>query len=99
MQLSISKATNLISSLRKVTIRNHPGNALVDTDYTQANANSPSFIGETRENDRYSKGYNGSYGLDWNLNKSTNWSNSVNYRKSSGDNQDNVTYTKPFFKF
>lgn len=76
--------------------RNSPGNALVDTDYTQANANSPIFIGETRNNDRYSKGYNGSYGFDWNVTPSASWSNSVNYRKSSGDNQDNVTYFNQF---
>ena len=72
--------------------RSNPGNAIVNTDYLFANASSPSYIGETRDNDRINKGYNGSYGLDWNLDDSTSWSNSVNYRKSSGDNQDNVTF-------
>ncbi len=72
--------------------RSNPGNSFVDTDYLSGNASSPAKILETRENDRLNKSYNGSYGLDWNLNKSLNWTNVVNYRKSSGDNQDNVIF-------
>lgn len=72
--------------------RNSLGNSFVDTDYLSGNASSPAKIIETRENDRLNKSYNGSYGLDWNLTKSLNWTNVVNYRKSSGDNQDNVNF-------
>lgn len=83
--------------------RNNPGNSFVDTNYLSGNPASPSFIKETRDNDRINKGYNGSFGLDWNLDSTTSWSNSVNYRKSSGENQDNVVfdnfYTNPADNF
>jgi outer membrane receptor for ferrienterochelin and colicins len=79
--------------------RNNPGNSFVDTNYLSGNTASPTFIRETRDNDRINKGYNGSFGLDWNLDSTTSWSNSVNYRKSAGENQDNVVfdnfYTNP----
>ncbi|HLP63056.1 TonB-dependent receptor domain-containing protein [Flavobacterium sp.] len=72
--------------------RSNPGNSYVETDYLSGNASSPASIIENRDNDRLNKAYNGSYGLDWNLDKSLNWTNVVNYRKSSGDNQDNVVF-------
>lgn len=72
--------------------RSNPGNSYVETDYLSGNASSPASIIENRDNDRLNKAYNGSYGLDWNLTNSINWTNVVNYRKSTGDNQDNVVF-------
>ncbi|WP_395066514.1 TonB-dependent receptor domain-containing protein [Flavobacterium sp.] len=76
--------------------RSNPGNSLLDTDYLNASSTSPNFIKETRENDRLNKGYNGNFGAEWFLDKNTTWTNSVNYRKSSGDNQDNVLYDRQY---
>lgn len=74
--------------------RQNPGNSMVDTEFLgNTNPLKPNFSTERRNNDRLNKGYNGSYGLDWNLDKTTSWSNIVNYRRSSGENQDNVAFT------
>lgn len=48
------------------------------------------FIKEKRENERLSKGYNGMFGVEWNLAKDITWTNSVSYRKSSRTNPTNV---------
>ncbi|MBL7886771.1 MAG: TonB-dependent receptor [Flavobacterium sp.] len=73
--------------------RSNPGNSFVDTEFYSNNDPKPYFTSERRDNDRINKGYNGSYGLDWNFDKNTTWSNIVNYRRSSGENQDNVVFT------
>ena len=49
-----------------------------------------SYVYENRENDRFNNAYNGTAGIEWFIDKSTSWSNSINYRKSNGDNTDNV---------
>ncbi len=76
--------------------RINPGKTLVDTDYLSATSSSPEFIRETRDTDRINKGYNGNFGLEWNLDKSLSWTNSVNYRRSKSDNQDNVTFENSY---
>src|SRR5690606_22485407 len=48
------------------------------------------FIKERRENDRLSKGYNGVFGLEWNISESLSWTNSVSYRKDSRENTTDV---------
>ena len=51
-----------------------------------------SFIDEHRDNQRINKGYNGGFGFDWYLDKPTTWTNSVNYRRNIGDNEENVDF-------
>lgn len=70
--------------------RSNPGNAFTDSRYLNTDNTTKSYVNETRENDRLNKGYNGNFGMDWFLDKSTTWTNIVNYRRSSGDNEDNV---------
>lgn len=70
--------------------RNNPGNAITNTDYLNDNNQITSSVNESRTNERFSKGYNGNFGVEWLLNESTSWTNSFNYRKSDGDNTDNV---------
>lgn len=70
--------------------RNNPGNAFTDTRYLNSDNTTRNYINETRENQRNNKGYNGNFGLEWYLNESTTWTNSINYRKSDGRNRDNV---------
>lgn len=76
--------------------RNNPGNSLLETNYLNVGASSPNFINETRDNDRINKGYNGNFGAEWFLDKNTTWTNTVNYRKISGDNQDNVFFDRQY---
>jgi len=72
--------------------RNSPGNGLIETEYLNPQPNSPIFITETRENERFNKNYNGNLGLELYLNESTSWTNTINYRNSKGNNLDNVFY-------
>ena len=76
--------------------RNNPGNSLLETNYLNVGASSPNFINETRDNDRINKGYNGNFGAEWFLDKNTTWTNTVKYRKISGDNQDNVFFDRQY---
>ena len=70
--------------------RSNPGNAFTDSRYLNDDNSTSSFVNETRDNNRINKSYNGNFGMDWFLNKSLTWTNNFNYRKSSGDNNDNV---------
>lgn len=70
--------------------RNNPGRAFTNSRYLNDDNSTKDFMNENRENDRLNKSYNSNFGFDWYLDKSTTWTNAVNYRRSNGDNQDNV---------
>jgi outer membrane receptor for ferrienterochelin and colicins len=71
--------------------RGSRGNALNDIENLDPNTGETTgFIKEKRENDRLSKGYNGVFGLEWNLTESLSWTNSVSYRKDSRENTSDV---------
>ena len=70
--------------------RNNPGNAIVNSKYLNDDNSTRDFMNENRTNERLSKAYNGSFGMDWFLDKSLTWTNIVNFRRSVGDNTDNV---------
>lgn len=70
--------------------RNNPGNALTNSKYFNSDNSIRNYVYEERENERFSRGYNGNFGMEWYLDKSTFWTNTFNYRKSSGDNTDDV---------
>ncbi|MES2411296.1 MAG: TonB-dependent receptor [Bacteroidota bacterium] len=70
--------------------RNNPGNAFTDSRYLNSDNSTRDFMNETRTNERLNKSYNANIGMDWFLDKSTTWTNILNFRKSSGDNVDNV---------
>lgn len=72
--------------------RNNPGNSTTNTEYLNPDGSTRKFIDENRENERLSKGYNSNLGMDWYLNKSTTWSNTINLRRNTGENPDYVTY-------
>jgi len=69
--------------------RNNPGNTINNTEYF--NDTPSKYIDETRHNERLSKGYNSNFGFDWYLDKSTTWTNSINLRRNTGGNPENVT--------
>ncbi|CAM4254704.1 TonB-dependent receptor domain-containing protein [Flavobacterium terrigena] len=74
------------------TYRSNPGYSKVNTRYLNDDNTTKSYIDEDRENSRINKSYNGGFGFDWYLDKSTTWTNSVNFRKNSGDNEENVNF-------
>lgn len=74
------------------TYRSNPGYSKVNSKYLNDDNSPKSYIDEDRQNSRINKGYNGGFGFDWYLDKSTTWTNSVNFRKNSGDNEENVNF-------
>lgn len=70
--------------------RNSPGSAITNSRYLNSDNSTKNYVNETRENDRYNKGYNGNFGVELYLNESTSWTNILNYRKNKGDNVDDV---------
>lgn len=71
--------------------RKGPGNFLNNTEYLdQETGQTTGFLDERRNNERLNKSYNGNFGFDWYLDKSTTWTNTVGYRRSTGGNPDNV---------
>ena len=70
--------------------RNNPGRALTNSRYLNDDNATRDYLNENRKNERLNKSYNANLGMDWFLNKSTTWTNIFNYRRSNGDNRDNV---------
>ena len=80
-----------IFTTQGLNYRNNPGNAINNSRYLNPNDNTTrDFMNETRDNQRMSKAYNGTFGIDWMFNETTTWTNIVNYRDSYGTNIDNV---------
>ncbi|ESU24776.1 putative TonB-dependent receptor [Flavobacterium enshiense DK69] len=69
-----------------------PGNYLRNSEYTTPSPGSPTYIEETRENDRERRGKNNNFGLEWYLTKSLSWTNSVGFSKNEGGNPEDVNY-------
>lgn len=69
--------------------RNNPGTTKVNNTYN----GTGNKLNEDRDTNRYNKGYNGNFGFDWFLDQSTTWTNTINYRRNTGTNEDDVNYT------
>jgi outer membrane receptor for ferrienterochelin and colicins len=72
--------------------RNNPGNSFTNSKYLDDNDNVTGLVNETRTNDRLQKGFNGSFGMEWFLDKTLTWTNSVSARRNSGDNPTETYY-------
>ncbi len=79
-----------IFTTQGLNYRNNPGNAITNSRYLNPDDTTKDFMNETRDNQRMSKSYNGTFGIDWMLNETATWTNIVNYRDSYGTNVDNV---------
>ncbi|MBY0487417.1 MAG: TonB-dependent receptor [Flavobacteriaceae bacterium] len=84
-----SENFNLFST-QGYSYRNNPGSAFTNSRYLNTDNSTRNYVNENRDNKRINKGYNGNFGVEWLLDKSTSWTNTVNYRRSVGDNTDNV---------
>jgi outer membrane receptor for ferrienterochelin and colicins len=73
--------------------RNSPGNSKTDTEYlNRLTGNTTGYINERKENERTTKGYNTSFGMEWFLDKTTTWTNNVSIRKNNGDSPESVVF-------
>jgi outer membrane receptor protein involved in Fe transport len=70
--------------------RNSPGRSLTNSRYLNADNTTKRFVDERRNNDRLGNNYNANFGIELNIDESSSWTNSFNYRKNKGDNTDNV---------
>lgn len=84
-----SKEFNLFTT-QGYNYRNNPGRAFTNSRYLNADNTTKDYMNEKRENERLNKSYNATLGMDWYLSKSTTWTNTFNYRRSNGDNRDDV---------
>src|SRR6218665_75813 len=84
-----SKEFNLFTT-QGYNYRNNPGRAFTESRYLNDDNTTKDYMFEKRENERLNKSYNATLGMDWYLSKSTTWTNTFNYRRSNGDNRDDV---------
>lgn len=81
--------------------RDNPGNFKIDQENFDNDRNLISTVKERRNNNRYSEGFNGNFGMEIYIDKSSSWTNMLSLRKNKGGNPENVTYsifspTQPF---
>jgi len=90
-----SKNYNLFTN-QGLAKRLNLGRSLTETNYLNPNPSRPQFIEETRKNEEFNKNYNGNLGIELFIDESTTWTNTVNYRKSNEENQDNVNFDNQY---
>lgn len=69
-----------------------PGNYLRNSEYTNPSSGSPTFIDETRKNERQREGHNANFGMEWFLTKSASWTNSLSFSRNNGSNPEDVNF-------
>lgn len=84
---------NLFSSLG-YNKSNSPGNAKFNQENYDTNRNLISYIEERRKNNRQREGFNGNFGIELYLDKTSSWTNTLSFRKNNGGNPETVTYSK-----
>jgi outer membrane receptor for ferrienterochelin and colicins len=72
--------------------RDNPGKAKIDQEKFDNTGLLESVLKERRNNNRQNEGININFGIELLIDKSTSWTNSLNYRQSDGNNIENVTY-------
>lgn len=86
-----SENYNMFSNLG-YNYRNNPGNSFTNTKYLDENGNATGFVNERRENERLQRSFNATFGLEWFLDETFTWTNSVSLRNSNGDNPTETYY-------
>lgn len=72
--------------------RNNPGNAKINQDKFNDDGSLRSTTYERRKNDRFGKGLNANFGMELLFDKTTSWTNALNFRTNEGGNRENVLY-------
>lgn len=86
-----SKNYNLFSNLG-YNYRNNPGNSINNSEYLNEDDNITGIVNERRKSKRLQKAFNASFGLEWFLDETLTWTNSVSGRRSSGNNPTDTYY-------
>jgi outer membrane receptor protein involved in Fe transport len=73
--------------------RTNEGGGLTNTSYLNADGTPKGFLDEDRDTKRESDGFNGRAGIEWALNKTTFWTNAINYQNNSGNTRDLINYS------
>lgn len=68
------------------------GNSLSNTEYFDENGDTNQFVDEFSDRERNRKGFNGNVGFEWYLTDKFTWGQNFSWRRSNGDNPNNVTY-------
>lgn len=68
------------------------GNSLSNTEYFDENGNTNQFVDEFSDRERNRKGFNGNVGFEWYLTDKFTWGQNFSWRRSNGDNPNDVTY-------
>jgi outer membrane receptor protein involved in Fe transport len=78
--------------------RNNPGNSFTNSAYRDATTDTiTSYTNERRENERIRKGFNASFGLEWFLDKTFTWTNTISFRRNNGSNATDTYYDNYFY--
>nr|WP_322624248.1 TonB-dependent receptor [uncultured Flavobacterium sp.] len=76
---------NMFSNLG-YNYRDNPGKSLTNSRYLDKDTNeTSSYTNEKRRNKREREGFNASLGLEWFLNKTLTWTNSISVRRNTGE--------------
>lgn len=86
-----SENFNLYSNLG-YNYRNNPGNSKTNSRYLDDDNNTESYTNERRTNDRLRKGFNATVGLEWMVDSTATWTNSISIRRNTGDNPTKTFY-------
>jgi outer membrane receptor protein involved in Fe transport len=73
--------------------RDGPGNFKIDQENFDSDRNLISYVEERRKNNRYSEGFNGNFGMEIYIDKTSSWTNMLALRKNKGGNPENVIYS------
>lgn len=72
--------------------RNSPGNSITNSEYLDEAGAPTRYINEQRETERLRRSVNTTFGMEWFLDKTLTWTNSVSIRSSSGENGTAINY-------
>lgn len=72
--------------------RDNPGYAKINQTNFNKDGSLKSITNERRKNNRFGKGVNANFGMELLFDKTTSWTNALNYRTNKGGNQENVFY-------
>lgn len=68
------------------------GNSVNNSEYFDENGNTSQFVDEYSNRERMRRGFNGNIGFEWYLTDKLTWNNNFSWRRSHGDNPNEVIY-------
>jgi outer membrane receptor for ferrienterochelin and colicins len=72
--------------------RNSPGNTKINQENFDEDHDLKSYIEERRRNQRANEGFNGNFGIELYLDKSSSWTNTLSMRSNKGSNPEDVLF-------